>query len=91
VSGTINARRKSAGYHLPTEAKWLGATYPEDKTVVTEGIKNLIKEGIYPECLFEDSSLLQAPFKIFKPENSQQLRAKIILTIIKSSSDTMMQ
>jgi len=50
-------------------------TYPEDKVVVTEGIKNLIKEGIYPERLFEDSSLLQAPFQNLKPENSQQLES----------------
>jgi len=73
VVGQLMREGKAQVTILPTEAKWLGVTYPEDKTVVTEGIKNLIKEGIYPECLFEDSSLLQAPFQNLKPENSQQL------------------
>ncbi len=75
VVGQLMREGKAQVTILPTEAKWSGVTYPEDKVVVTEGIKNLIKEGIYPERLFEDSSLLQAPFQNLKPENSQQLES----------------
>lgn len=36
-----------------TNACWLGVTYPEDKPMVVEGIKKLIKKGVYPEHLWK--------------------------------------
>ena len=36
-----------------TDSKWYGVTYKEDKSELSEAIKNYIKEGIYPEKLFE--------------------------------------
>ena len=39
---------------LPTEAKWYGVTYPEDKEYVMSSIKALIEEGTYPDGLFEN-------------------------------------
>ncbi len=38
---------------LKTPAKWIGMTYKEDKDIVTKEIDNLIKEGIYPNKLFD--------------------------------------
>lgn len=37
---------------LPTQAKWAGMTYPEDKALVADYLKGLVKQGIYPEPLF---------------------------------------
>jgi dTDP-glucose pyrophosphorylase len=34
---------------LDTEEQWLGVTYREDKPIVTNGINNLISQGIYPD------------------------------------------
>ena len=34
---------------LNTEEQWLGVTYREDKSIVTNGINNLISQGIYPD------------------------------------------
>ena len=39
---------------LPTNDKWFGVTYQEDKSVVVESFKKLIAEGIYEEHLFSD-------------------------------------
>ena len=36
-----------------TNACWLGVTYPEDKPAVVDGIKKLIKKGVYPEHLWK--------------------------------------
>lgn len=38
---------------LPTTARWLGMTYPEDKPLVREGIAALIKAGEYPSPLWK--------------------------------------
>lgn len=35
-----------------TQASWLGVTYQEDKSDVIAGIKELIKNGVYPEHLW---------------------------------------
>ncbi len=37
---------------VPTSARWLGMTYPEDKPLVREGIRNLIDAGVYPAPLW---------------------------------------
>lgn len=39
---------------LETQDKWFGVTYKEDKPVVVEAIRNLKKEGLYPENLWEE-------------------------------------
>ncbi|MBP3322450.1 MAG: NTP transferase domain-containing protein [Clostridia bacterium] len=39
---------------LPTEAKWYGVTYPEDKAFVMSSIRELIDGGVYPDGLFEN-------------------------------------
>ena len=37
---------------LPTEANWFGVTYREDRPVVVESIRRLVREGAYPERLW---------------------------------------
>ena len=37
---------------LPTNDRWFGVTYKEDKPVVVESIRKLIAEGVYPEKLY---------------------------------------
>lgn len=37
---------------LSTNDKWFGVTYKEDKPVVMDSIRELVKKGIYPEKLF---------------------------------------
>ena len=39
---------------LPTNDKWFGVTYKEDKDFVVESFKNLIDNGVYSTDLFED-------------------------------------
>ena len=39
---------------LPSEDRWFGITYQEDKAGVTEGIRDLVAQGLYPEDLFSD-------------------------------------
>jgi choline kinase len=36
-----------------TDSKWMGVTYKEDVDKVKEGIKRLVKEGVYPEKLWK--------------------------------------
>lgn len=36
---------------LPTESRWFGVTYREDKPKVVEAISKLVEEGVYPERL----------------------------------------
>ncbi|WP_316793524.1 NDP-sugar synthase [Pedobacter frigoris] len=37
---------------IPTDSQWFGVTYKEDKPIVQESIDKLIKEGAYPENLW---------------------------------------
>ena len=37
---------------LPTNDRWFGVTYHEDKPVVVESIRKLIEAGVYPEKLY---------------------------------------
>ena len=37
---------------LPTSDHWFGVTYREDKESVTESIRQLVNQGVYPEKLF---------------------------------------
>ena len=53
VSNLLEADRATAAV-LPSTDKWYGVTYKEDKPVVVEAIRNLKKEGLYPEKLWEE-------------------------------------
>ncbi|MFM6975578.1 MAG: NDP-sugar synthase [Sphingobacteriaceae bacterium] len=37
---------------IPTESKWFGVTYKEDKTIVQQSIDQLVNSGIYPTELW---------------------------------------
>lgn len=37
---------------IPTDAKWFGVTYKEDKEIVQENINKLVKDGVYPSKLW---------------------------------------
>ena len=37
---------------LPTHASWFGVTYREDRPIVVESIRALIRQGLYPERLW---------------------------------------
>ena len=39
---------------LPTDDKWFGVTYKEDKPAVVENFKNLIESGVYKTDLYSD-------------------------------------
>jgi len=48
----VNAMMKDEGVSvkvLPTESKWIGVTYKEDKAFVQKDIAQLTSEGIYPQ------------------------------------------
>ena len=38
---------------LPTSGSWYGITYREDRRRVVEGIRALIRQGVYPEKLWD--------------------------------------
>jgi hypothetical protein len=38
---------------LPTQASWYGVTYREDRALVVEGIRQLVRNGEYPERLWQ--------------------------------------
>lgn len=38
---------------LPSSSDWFGVTYPQDRPLVVESIRKLIKQGVYPERLWE--------------------------------------
>jgi UTP-glucose-1-phosphate uridylyltransferase len=37
---------------IPTDAKWFGVTYKEDKEIVQENINKLVSDGVYPSKLW---------------------------------------
>lgn len=37
---------------LRTDDRWYGMTYPEDRPMVTEAIRSLVRQGLYPERLW---------------------------------------
>jgi hypothetical protein len=37
---------------IPTDSRWFGVTYKEDKPFVQENIDQLVKDGVYPENLW---------------------------------------
>ncbi len=39
---------------LPTDDKWFGVTYKEDKPAVVESFRKLIADGVYKADLYSD-------------------------------------
>ena len=39
---------------IPTEDKWFGVTYKEDKDTVVESIRGLYETGVYKSELYSD-------------------------------------
>lgn len=53
VVGTLAREKKAKVRVLTTEEKWFGVTYQEDRPWVQQGLRQLIKEGKYPEKLWD--------------------------------------
>lgn len=45
-------RREATVKILPTESRWFGVTYPEDRPGTVAKIRRLVDEGVYPAKLF---------------------------------------
>ncbi|MCK4356888.1 nucleotidyltransferase, partial [Candidatus Bipolaricaulota bacterium] len=54
--GELAEEKKARVKVLPTDERWFGVTYQEDKPKVKEAIQRLIKEGTYPANLWNASS-----------------------------------
>jgi len=52
VVGALAREGKAKVKVLTTEEKWFGVTYQEERTLVQASIRQLIKEGKYPEKLW---------------------------------------
>lgn len=53
VVNTLIGEGKATMKVLKTDSQWFGVTYIEDRPIVVNNIKQLIKEGIYPEKLWK--------------------------------------
>jgi hypothetical protein len=51
VNGLIKERRARVRV-LPTDERWFGITYREDRPTVMEAIRGLVERGVYPERLW---------------------------------------
>lgn len=54
VVGDLVKEGKARVKVLPTKEKWYGVTYQEDRPHVQAAIREMIRQGIYPEKLWED-------------------------------------
>ena len=50
--GSMLKNGKASVKVLPTEARWFGVTYQEDRDYVAGEFKKLVEDGVYPESLF---------------------------------------
>lgn len=50
--GSMVKEGKATVHVLKSQDKWFGVTYKEDKQMVVDSFRSLIKKGIYPEKLF---------------------------------------
>ena len=50
--GSMLKNGKATVKVLPTEARWFGVTYQEDRDYVAGEFKKLVEDGVYPESLF---------------------------------------
>ena len=53
VVGELLDEGKATVKVLPSEDRWYGVTYKEDKPVVTEAIARMKSDGLYPEYLWK--------------------------------------
>lgn len=53
VTSDLIAEGTAAIRVLPTDEKWLGITYPEDKPAAAEAIETLVAAGAYPRKLWD--------------------------------------
>ena len=51
VDGLVGAGKATVKV-LSTPERWFGVTYPQDKAVVVEGIRQLVDKGVYPDKLW---------------------------------------
>jgi len=56
VVGDMLKEKKATVKILPTEDRWFGVTYQQDKPKVKQAIEDLIRQGVYPENLWGDIS-----------------------------------
>jgi hypothetical protein len=52
--GELISEQRALVRVLPTDERWFGVTYQEDKPRVKQAIEDLIRRGVYPETLWED-------------------------------------
>ena len=52
VADNLLKEGKTAFKVIPTDSKWFGVTYKEDKPIVQESISKLIEDGVYPANLW---------------------------------------
>lgn len=53
--GELVEEKKARIKVLPTDERWFGVTYQEDKPKVKEAIQRLVKEGVYPTNLWKST------------------------------------
>ncbi|MCP4544116.1 MAG: nucleotidyltransferase [Chloroflexi bacterium] len=53
VVGALIKEKKASVKVLPIKERWFGMTYQQDKPLAKRSIKDLIRQGIYPERLWE--------------------------------------
>ncbi len=53
VVGALLKEGKARVQVLPTKERWFGVTYQQDKLTVKQAIADLIRQGVYPENLWE--------------------------------------
>lgn len=54
VVDSLVEEKKARVKVLVSKERWYGVTYQEDKPMVKEAVRNLIKQGVYPERLWEE-------------------------------------
>jgi len=52
VVGALLRKKKASVKVLPTNDKWFGVTYKEDKEKVVQSLQELIDKGQYPASLY---------------------------------------
>ena len=53
IIDSLLKNKKATVKMLPTNDKWFGVTYKEDKQVVVDSFKKLIEDGVYKEKLYD--------------------------------------
>lgn len=53
VVGNLAKAGKARVRVLPTDEKWYGVTYQEDRPLIQKAMRDLISKGVYPEKLWE--------------------------------------